>query len=68
MSYNPQLVWTGMIVYFVVFETIGIYHELANKKGDVWTFTHYITQIPMGAKVAVVAWLAYHFLIEHPKG
>lgn len=68
MRYNPFLVWSGLVLYFVIFEAIGVWHEVVNKGGDGWTFTHYLAHIPMSIKVALIAWLAYHFLWEHPRG
>ena len=67
MKYNPYIVWTGIILYFVIFETIGIIHEYKFHT-DTWTFTHYLARIPMSIKVALIAWIAYHFLWEHPLG
>lgn len=69
MRYSPTIVWTVWIVYFLVFEGVGVYHEVRDKGGDVWTFTHYFaSHMPMSLRVALLAWLAYHFLIQHIRG
>lgn len=67
MKYNPFVVWTGLVVYFVVFEIVGLLYEWHNHS-DAWTLTHYLSRLPMSIKVALLAWLTYHFLWEHPKG
>jgi hypothetical protein len=67
MKYPWEVVWTVPVIWFVIFEAIGIVHEL-HGGGDTWTFTHYLTRLPMGLKVALIAWLAYHFIWQHPKG
>lgn len=68
MKYNPFWIWTFLALYFVVFEAVGVWHEVINRAGDSWTLTHYLAHIPMGIKVGLVAWLAYHFLWQHPLG
>lgn len=65
MKYNPTYVWTAWFIFFFVFEAIGLYHEWKTKS-DSWTLTHYISaDIPISIRVAIVAWLAYHFLVAH---
>lgn len=61
--------WVVWVVWFVVFESVGIYKELAEHKGDSYTLTHFISvNVPVGMRVAFVAWVAYHFLVQHYKG
>lgn len=58
-------VWLGFAIYFVIAEGIGLVHE-AKKHTDSWTLTHVLSVlIPVGIRVALIAWLAFHFLIQH---
>lgn len=58
--------WLAWLVYFAGVEGVGMYEEFARHKGDGDTFTHFVaTQVPPGARVAMIAWLAYHFLVVH---
>lgn len=58
--------WAGWLLYFAVIEGIGIWHEVKDGRGDGETFTHFIaTQVPIGMRVALIAWLAYHFVWVH---
>jgi len=68
MKINPLIIWTIMVSYFIVWEANGVYLEIFGHVGDKYTFTHFITKIPMGLKVGLIAWIAYHFLWQHPKG
>ena len=62
-------VWIVWWIYFFVFEGIGLWHELRDRKGDEWTLTHFLsTQLPLSLRVAILAWLTYHFLWEHKHG
>lgn len=69
MTYNPFVVWTFWIAFFLVAEGVGIWHEDVGHGGDGWTFTHYLaSHMPVGLRVALLAWLAYHFLVKHITG
>lgn len=58
--------WTFWLLYFGVCEGIAIYHEIKDHAGDGWTFTHFIaSQVPMGLRIALLAWLVYHFVWVH---
>ena len=60
--------WVFWWIYFAVVEGYGIYHEV-KAHTDNYTLTHFIAVIlPIGLRVAFLAWLAYHFLIAHPRG
>lgn len=62
---NYDWLWVIFWVYFAIIEGIGIYHE-AKYHTDNWTLTHFISVlVPMSFRVALLAWLAYHFLIVH---
>lgn len=62
-------VWIVFWIYFAVFEGIGLWHEWRNHQGDEWTLTHFLaSQVPLSLRVALLAWLAYHFLWEHRHG
>ena len=58
--------WVVWLAYFGVVEGVGVYEEFGQHKGDGDTFTHFVaTQVPMGARVVMLAWLAYHFTVTH---
>lgn len=58
--------WAGWLLYFALVEGVAIWNEVANRRGDEWTFTHFVaSQVPLGLRVAFIAWLVYHFLIVH---
>lgn len=60
--------WVGFWVYFAVVEGIGLWHE-AKYHTDNWTLTHVISVfLPVSIRAAFLAWLAYHFLIQHGRG
>lgn len=66
MKYNPFFIWSVWFIYFGIFEGIGIYREVVRHQNDSWTLTHFIAvTIPIGMRVALLAWLAYHFIWEH---
>lgn len=57
--------WVFWVVYFAVVEGYGIWHEVRYHSDDL-TFTHFASVlIPIGLRAAFLAWLAWHFLIEH---
>ena len=61
--------WAGWLFYFAVVEGIAIWHEIRDHRGDTQTFTHFIaTQVPIPLRIALIAWLAYHFLWVHTRG
>lgn len=58
--------WAGWILYFAVIEGIAVYHMFKKHMNDEWTFTHFIaTQVPMDIRIALLAWLVYHFVWVH---
>ena len=59
--------WVGWIAYFAIVEGIAIYYGIKSKAiGDADTFTHFVaTQFPMGIRIALLAWLVYHFVFVH---
>jgi hypothetical protein len=58
--------WSAWLLYFAVVEGISIYHAVKNHGNDEWTFTHFIaSQVPMGLRIALLAWLVYHFVWVH---
>ncbi len=58
--------WAGWIIYFAIIEGIAIYWEIKNKGNDQFTFTHFIaSQLPMDIRIALLAWLVYHFIWVH---
>lgn len=60
--------WVFWWVLFAVFEGIGLFHEVRHHTDD-WTLTHFLSVIvPIGVRAAFLAWLAWHFLIEHKVG
>lgn len=60
--------WVVFWLYFGVVEGIGIYHAVKYHT-DNWTLTHFMaTTIPIGLRAAFLAWLAWHFLIQHKNG
>lgn len=65
MKYNPTYVWTTLFILFIIFEGVGLFHEWRTHS-DSWTLTHYISSdIPISIRVAIIAWLAWHFLVAH---
>lgn len=57
--------WVFFWLYFAFVEGIGLYHE-AKTHSDNWTLTHFIAVVlPIGIRAALLAWLAWHFLIQH---
>lgn len=58
--------WVGWWLYFAVVEGIGLWHEAKTKGNDDWTLTHVLSvSIPIALRAAFLAWLAWHFLIQH---
>lgn len=52
--------WVGMGLYFGVVEGIALWHNHLSKQD--WTLTAFIkTLIPLSIRVALLAWLAFHF-------
>lgn len=61
--------WVAWVIWFLTFESVGLYKEVIEHKGDNWTLTHFLAvNTPLGMRVAFIAWVAYHFLIEHHTG
>lgn len=57
--------WVIFWLYFAIVEGIGLVHEY-HTKNDNWTLTHFIAVImPIGIRAAFLAWLAWHFLVQH---
>lgn len=58
--------WASWFLYFAAIEGIAVYNEIAKGKGDGETLTHFIaSQLPIGVRIALIAWLAYHFIWVH---
>lgn len=57
--------WIFFWLYFAVIEGIGLVHEAKHHTDD-WTLTHVLSSvIPISVRAALLAWLAFHFLVEH---
>lgn len=57
--------WVFFWVYFAIVEGLGLYHEWKHHT-DNWTLTHFIAVVmPISIRAAFLAWLAWHFLIQH---
>lgn len=58
--------WVIWLVMLVVGDPIAMWLGNRGHVGDDYTDTHLlVTHISMGLRVAVLAWLAYHFLVQH---
>lgn len=61
--------WLVWVLYFGVVEGIAVWYEIKHRVGDQFTLTHHVAVlIPISIRAAFLAWLAWHFLIQHPKG
>ena len=61
--------WWFIVIWFCVWETLGVLYAARHKGDDKYTFTHFLAvHIPIPLRVALLAWLVYHFLWQHPKG
>jgi hypothetical protein len=58
--------WASLLLQFAVIEGIALWHEWRDHAGDGWTATHFlVTFVPMGVRIALLAWLVYHFIWQH---
>lgn len=61
--------WVVWLAYIVIVDPIAVWFGRRDHVGDEYTDTHFLAiHIPMGLRVAILAWLAYHFLIAHRTG
>ncbi len=61
--------WLFWIGYLVIVDPVAVWFGRRDHVGDEYTDTHFIaTHIPMSARVCIIAWLAYHFLVVHQRG
>ena len=69
MAKIAEAAWWFWTAWFVVWETLGIIYAVRHNGDDKYTCTHFIaTHIPLSVRIAVLAWLVYHFIWQHPKG
>lgn len=58
--------WAGWFLYFGAFEGVAIYLDWKRHLGEDLTLTHFIaTHLSVGIRVALLAWLVYHFIFVH---
>lgn len=58
--------WSIWFLMLVVGDPIASWLGQHSGKGDGYTDTHLlVTHINYGLRVAVIAWLSYHFLVQH---
>ncbi len=66
MKYFWDIWWSIWFLMLVVGDPIANWLGNHYKVGDGYTDTHFlVTHINYGLRIAVLAWLAYHFLIAH---
>ena len=57
------VIWFAMLV---IGDPIATWLSRKDHVGDTYTDTHLlVTHISVGLRIAVLAWLAYHFLVAH---
>lgn len=57
--------WVLWVALFFILESIGLVHNAVSPSAD-WTLTHFLSSVvPIGVRAAILAWLAWHFLVEH---
>lgn len=58
--------WLLWFIMLVVGDPIAAWMSHRAKLGDEYTDTHMlVTHIGYGVRVGILAWLVYHFLVEH---
>lgn len=66
MKWFWEIFWSIWFLMLVVGDPIASYLGQHDGQGDGYTDTHLlVTHINYGLRVAVIAWLAYHFLVQH---
>ena len=58
--------WLLWLLELVLVDPLCVYLGKRYGVGDKFTDTHFLViHIPMGLRVAIIAWMAYHFFIAH---
>lgn len=58
--------WVIWLAMLVIGDPIAKFLSRSRTPNDVYTDTHLlVTHISMGLRIAILAWLAYHFLVVH---
>jgi hypothetical protein len=58
--------WVLWLAMLVIGDPIALWFGDRSHLGDGYTDTHLlVTHIGMGLRVAIIAWLVYHFLVAH---